>query len=74
MDKLLTVEEIAQVLHVKQSTIYNWTHLGFIPHIKLGKLLRFREDEIFKWLKCRSQPGRKRIKIDLNDLQLPDNL
>ncbi|MFQ5870167.1 MAG: helix-turn-helix domain-containing protein, partial [Candidatus Zixiibacteriota bacterium] len=36
MDQLLTVEEIAEYLNLKPSTIYQWTHQGFIPHIKLG--------------------------------------
>ena len=70
MDKLLTVEEIADVLNVKQSTIYNWTHLGFIPHIKIGKLLRFNEDDVLKWLNKKSIPGRKNRKIDTSRLAI----
>lgn len=46
MDKLLTPQEIADNLGVKLSTIYSWTHTGFIPHIKLGSLLRFREKDV----------------------------
>jgi excisionase family DNA binding protein len=50
MDKLLTIDELAEVLTVKKSTIYQWVHLGLIPHIKVGRLLRFREEDIQKWL------------------------
>ena len=50
MDKLLTIDELAEVLSVKKSTIYQWVHLGLIPHIKVGRLLRFREEDIQKWL------------------------
>ena len=50
MDKLLTIDELTVFLTVKKSTIYQWVHMGLIPHIKVGKLLRFREEDIQKWL------------------------
>jgi len=50
MEKLLTIDELAKVLSVKKSTIYQWVHLGLIPHIKVGRLLRFKEGNIQKWL------------------------
>jgi len=50
MEKLLTIDELAKVLSVKKSTIYQWVHMGLIPHIKVGRLLRFREEDIQKWL------------------------
>ena len=51
LDRLLTVEEIASILNVKQSHIYTLTSQKRIPHIKMGKQLRFRESAINKWLK-----------------------
>jgi len=50
MEKLLTIDELAKVLSVKKSTIYQWVHLGLIPYIKVGRLLRFKEGNIQKWL------------------------
>ncbi len=50
MDKLLTIDELTVFLTVKKSTIYQWVHIGLIPHIKVGRLLRFREEDIQKWL------------------------
>lgn len=54
MDKLLGIEEIAGILGVEVSTVYNWTHRKAIPFIKIGKLVRFRRREIEIWLeeKC----------------------
>ena len=46
MNKLLSPGEIADLLGVKKSTIYSWTHQDFIPHVKLGNLLRFKEKDI----------------------------
>ena len=50
MEKLLTIDELAKALKVKKSTIYQWVHLGLIPYIKVGRLLRFKEGSIQKWL------------------------
>jgi excisionase family DNA binding protein len=38
---------------VKISTIYQWTHIGYIPHFKLGRFVRFRESDILKWLELK---------------------
>jgi len=58
MEKLLTPEELAELLGIKLSTVYSWTHLQFIPHIKVGRLVRFKESEVQKWLNKRSEKGR----------------
>lgn len=51
MEQLLTIDDIAEKLQVKKSTIYSLVHKNRIPHIKLtGKLLRFRETEIQEWI------------------------
>ena len=66
MNKLLTPQEMSDVLGVKLSTIYQWTHLGFIPHFKLGRFVRFKENDINKWLESKSIKGRFRKEIDFN--------
>lgn len=48
---LLTVEEVAELLKVKVSTIYVWTSSRKIPFRKVGGLLRFDLDEILEWTK-----------------------
>ena len=58
MRKLLTVYEIAEYLRVKPSTIYQWTHQGYIPHVKLGNLVRFKLSRIDEWLEKKSSKGR----------------
>ena len=46
MQKLFTAEQAAEILQVKKSTIYDWVYRGKIRHVKLGKMLRFLEDDI----------------------------
>ncbi len=65
MDALLTPQQIADLLGVKVSTIYQWTHQGFIPHAKIGKFVRFNMPEIEKWVQQRSTAGRMTHKIDI---------
>ena len=57
---LLTPKELADELGVKLSTVYYWSHIGFIPTVKLGRLLRFRRDSVAGWLERREKPGRSR--------------
>jgi excisionase family DNA binding protein len=58
MDQFLTPEQVAEKLGVKLSTIYNWTHIGFIPHTKLGRLIRFQEATLQKWTESLAVKGR----------------
>ncbi len=58
MDKLLTIDQMAEILGVQKSTLYQWTHTGFIPHIKLGRFVRFRESDVNNWLEKKSSSGR----------------
>ncbi len=67
MDRLLTIDDLAQWLQVKPRTIYQWVHEGYIPVIKLGALVRFDKASIVEWVKKRETLGRsnKRLEIDV---------
>lgn len=47
---LKTIEEMAERLSVPRSWIYARTRKNEIPCIRVGKYLRFREDEVMEWL------------------------
>ena len=52
-ETLLTVAEVAELLRVPVSWVYERTRrrgIDRLPHIKLGKYLRFSEPEIANWL------------------------
>jgi excisionase family DNA binding protein len=50
-ERLLAIDEVAQMLAVTKSMIYAWVHQNKIPYVKLGKrLLRFREEDIIAWV------------------------
>ena len=53
-DQLMTVSEVAGFLNVPVSWVYERTRRRGherLPHIKLGKYLRFSMPEIIAWLK-----------------------
>lgn len=57
-DDLLTVEELAELLHVEPSTIYTWRHKGRGPRgtRPAGKVL-FRRSDVDKWLEQHADPA-----------------
>jgi excisionase family DNA binding protein len=50
-EELLDINELSHLLGVPKSWIYERTRQDEIPHIKLGKYLRFKMSEIREWLK-----------------------
>jgi excisionase family DNA binding protein len=48
--KLFDAKHIAELLSLRLSTVYKWVHEGRIPYYKLGKCVRFREDEVWSWV------------------------
>ena len=66
MNRLLTVDEVAQWLQVKPRTIYQWVHEGYIPVIKLGALVRFDQTSVMDWLRKREVPGRSRQRVEFD--------
>ncbi len=64
MEKYLTPKELIAILPIKRSTLYYWTHTGFVPHYKVGKKIFFRETDIEHWMEKRRVVGRATIKYD----------
>ena len=51
MDKLLTVLEIAELLNVTKTTIYNMIYKNEIPFIRIGGSYRFNADEVIEYFR-----------------------
>jgi excisionase family DNA binding protein len=52
-DTLLTPREVAEMLRVPISWVYERTRrhgTARLPHIKIGKYLRFRKEDVLGWL------------------------
>ncbi|MBA7561035.1 hypothetical protein ES708_02669 [subsurface metagenome] len=50
-DRWFSVDEIAEYLGVKRDTIYKWIDKKGIPAHKVGRLWKFRKDEVDEWIR-----------------------
>ena len=49
--RLLAVKELSEYINIPVETIDSWTCQKRIPHVKVGRLLRFDITVIDEWLK-----------------------
>ena len=49
-DRLITVSELAHWLQWSEWSIYQAVQHGKIPHVRLGRTIRFQVDGIRQWL------------------------
>ena len=72
VEPLLRVEDIAELLNVQPSTVYEWVRMDYIPHIRIGvgkkkPLVRFERSAIIRWLEERRREGRlQRVPTNMN--------
>jgi excisionase family DNA binding protein len=44
--RLLTAEEVAELLRLPVSTIYDLARTGRLPHLRIGRALRFSQSDL----------------------------
>lgn len=49
-DRWISVEEIAAYLGVKKDTIYKWIDRRKMPAHKVGRLWKFRKEDVDNWI------------------------
>lgn len=52
----LNVGDIAKYLGMKSSNIYSKVESREIPHYRIGRLIRFKLDEVEAWMEARKDP------------------
>jgi len=50
-DRWLSVNEIAAYLGIKRETIYKWLAEKNMPAHKVGRLWKFKKDEVDEWIR-----------------------
>lgn len=50
-DRWLSVDEIAAYLGIKRDTVYKWLGRKHMPGHKVGRLWKFRQEEVDAWIK-----------------------
>ncbi len=48
--KLLTVDEAAAYMGLARATLYEWTSMRKIEFVKIGRLLKFDQRQLDKWI------------------------
>lgn len=64
-NKWLSVDDIADYLGVKRDTIYKWIERKTMPAHKVGRLWKFKRDEVDAWVrggKAAQVPGPARAR------------
>jgi excisionase family DNA binding protein len=56
--RLLEAEDVAGMLGMTTDWVYREVRAGRLPHIRLGRYVRFRRESIDAWLDARENGGR----------------
>jgi excisionase family DNA binding protein len=70
----LSIPELSQYLNVKESTLYAKVEAGELPHYRIGRLIRFKKNDVDRWLeKQRRDPldPAAKAKLILNPVHKP---
>ncbi len=57
--KLLTAEEVAELLSVSVSWVRREARAGRLPSIPLGRSVRFRRVSVLEWMAARERASRR---------------
>ena len=47
---LMDIKQVATYLQINEATAYSWAQSGRLPGIKIGRIWRFRREDIEAWL------------------------
>jgi excisionase family DNA binding protein len=55
-DPLLRPEEVARMLGVRRSSVYEYVRTGRLPHVRVGRHLRFLREDLEEWVRRQRRP------------------
>ena len=62
MEKLMTPDEVAELLRLKKSTVYAYVLRKKIPYLKIGTKLLFKPSAIAAWVEAQNCTGQEAAK------------
>jgi excisionase family DNA binding protein len=66
MGRLLTAPEVAELIGMRTDFIYRLAREERIPHLRFGRVLRFRSEAITRWLE-EEERGKQGRPVDSRD-------
>ena len=61
-DRLLDAHEVAELLHVPVGWVREHTRSNAIPHLRLGRYVRYDRSRVLEWLADCEQGGGHRLR------------
>ena len=61
MSKLLTMDEASEYLGVSKLTLYGWVSARKLAFVKVGRLVRFKQEQLDKWIDQHTVKAREEI-------------
>jgi len=58
--QLMDMNEASEYLGIRKNTLYEWVVERKIPHVRVGRLLKFRREDLEAWLRKRTQEEKDR--------------
>ncbi|MCK5125564.1 MAG: helix-turn-helix domain-containing protein [candidate division Zixibacteria bacterium] len=58
IDSLWTISDVATFCQVKESVVRYWINNSNLPYIKLGKFIRFQQEDVRTWVDGRKSDNR----------------
>lgn len=65
-ETLMDIKQVAAYLQINEATAYNWTQKGKLPGIKLGRIWRFRREDIEAWLDQSARRPKRKSKMGIS--------
>ena len=58
--QLMDMNEASEYLGIRKNTLYEWVIERKVPHVRVGRLLKFRREDLENWLRKRTQEEKDR--------------
>ena len=62
IDRLLTAAEVAEILNVPESWVRETTRADHLPHVRLGRYVRYERAEVVAWVESVKAGGGPRFR------------
>jgi len=66
-DPLLTADEVAALLQVTKAWVYAQTRAERIPHVPLGRYVRYRRSAVLQWISELERSSSVRVRMPLGE-------
>jgi len=67
MSKLLTIDEASEYLGISKLTLYGWVSARKLGFIKVGRLVKFKQEHLDRWIEQHTVMARPAAQVGLED-------